>query len=536
MNKIFQNRPGSVISALCFALTVRILITFYWLSRFGGNWVEGDTARTTITIEAVFNSGKLIPLHQRIYPYGFLYQVFGAVLSHISGWSVIDLQNRIVPFLGLLFTLIGFVLYMYVLEKPIPACIATILLNLQGDFILTSLRGSHEKIDYILIGAALITLGLSVSRIRSTRDRIAFAILYYLIIFAESTINVFIASSFIMILIIAYIFWIFLRRYWTELNPEPARLIYIVLMAMIFVFLVIIVVYPPARNVLFNASDIVERVRLLFLSNNEPPADLYEAAAQGWIIPNGWILLRLYDFLLLGSAGIEWALLIWSHRTTKGLRTLPDNFFWLMILFPAFAIQNVVAILLDITGSASDINNLEIRLIPLTSLIAAPMAAKFIIRAGKKLQSLSRLKRQAVSVISTSVLIILLFLSLIKGTSEPLISNIWIFYSPAEDAGLHWLNTYIPRLVLEGGVRFPNVWIGPGSRLGDLWLNNIWGPDINRIPAVTSSTSTYGYVFLSPAVRLATERYHRVLPDLRNLDIIYDNGAVQIYHLPAEAR
>jgi hypothetical protein len=522
--------------ALVIAISVRILITVFWLSRFGGYWIEGDTSRITVSIEAIYNSGRLIPAQQRIYAYGFLYQIYGTVLSRITGLTVIELQTWLLPFIGIFLTFIAFVFYLHVLKRPSLACFATILLNLQGDFLLTTMRGSHEKLDYILIFCALLALGLTIVKNSSLTERIALAIIYYLMIMAESTTNVFFASTLIVTLLIAFIFWAIIKRITEDPFPGQTRLIYVILTAMIFVFLVIFTVYPPARTVLFTARDLTDRLRLMFLTSTEPSAELYQTVQESWTLPYAWILLRVYDILLLISAGIEWLFLFRQSLKKGSSIPLHTDLFWLLILLPAFAIQNLGVVISDITGASGEVNNLQIRLIPLTVFIAAPLAATFILRIHKKTQSASSKHHWALSGSLAIFIPIIVFLALIKSTSEPSLSNIWLFYSKSESAGMEWLDNFIPRVDIGRGRLVPQAWMGPDSRLAELWLTSYIGPNEYQIPITNDLSSPYKYLFISPSIRLITERFHQVLPDFRSADIIYDNGDVQIYYYPVEFR
>jgi hypothetical protein len=128
------------------------------------------------------------------------------------------------------------------------------------------------------------------------------------------------------------------------------------------------------------------------------------------------------------------------------------------------------------------------------------------------------------------------FLALVKGTSEPLLSNTWLIYSPSESSGILWMDKYLPRVKFEYGRRTPVVWAGPDFRLGQLWLNNFWGPNLDLIPVTTKRDLGFTYLFISPGIRLLSERYHQTIPDLRSADVIYDNGDVRIYYNPPGVR
>jgi hypothetical protein len=213
MNQAINKKTSSALPALLFVIGFRILIILYWLARYGGNWSEDDAARTTSTIDAVFTTGQLVPKESALYPNGFLYQVLVTVLAQFTGLSVVDVQRWVVPIMGITLTIVGFVFYLHIFRNPVLAAITTTALNLQGDFIYTTLRSSHEKVDFLLIFVSLLVLMISVQWFESWRQRVALAGVYYLVILAENTNNVFFASTFTVTLILSFLFWYGLTRY-----------------------------------------------------------------------------------------------------------------------------------------------------------------------------------------------------------------------------------------------------------------------------------------------------------------------------------
>jgi hypothetical protein len=239
----------------------------------------------------------------------------------------------------------------------------------------------------------------------------------------------------------------------------------------------------------------------------------------------------VYDLSLLAAAAIEWLVLVRQFRKGDLPAASNPDALWLLLLLPAFAIQNVAAVLSDITGSASQINNLQIRLIPLTAFVAAPLAALLLLDGIRRIRPTTR---KTLLYASTAVVVLFVALALIKGVSEPLLSNDWFFYSSSEAAGIRWLDSSLPGASDTGKGPAPLVWAGPDSRLEQLWLTYYWGPNVAPIPITSDRSLPFNYIFLSPAVRLLTERYHQAIPDLRPADILYDNGSVQVYYLPPE--
>jgi hypothetical protein len=607
MSQTTNNKPSSALPALLFVIAFRVLMILYWLARYGGNWAEDDQSRTTASIDAVFRTGALVPKDRFLYANGFLYQVFGTVLAQFTGLSVVDVQRWLMPMLGIVLTAVAFVFYLRIFRNSAIAAVVTTLLNLQGDFLYATLRSSHEKIDFLLIFVSLLVLVLSVQWFESWRERVALAAVYYFVILAENTNNVFFASTFTITLILSFLFWYGLIRYtrrrmmglgwvigaaifaflvtfilvtfistdivitsetlfrtlfkwflvffavfiaglltiffvqgwhWREMITEAAGaswLLYVAIVSIVFVFIVIFVWYSPARSVVAVTGDITDRIRLFMVSPISEPGGLLKIVSASWVFPNAWLWLRIYDIVIMLTAGIGWIYLIWRLRSAAPSAVSPvgTGTSWLLILLPAFALQNMLFVLSDLTGSVGDINNLQIRLIPFTALVAVPTAVYTLIR----FLSWLRTRRTAYKLVSIGLVIataLALVLGLIKGTSEPLLSNAWFFYAPAERSGVAWLNQAVPQFDFELGRRTPTVWTGHDFRIGRFWLEQFWGSSRNILPLTSSLNTQYTYVFISPGVRMLSERYSQPIPDLQAAGLIYDNGVAKIYYRPQE--
>jgi hypothetical protein len=601
-------RPN-VLPALVFVLGFRLLTLFYALARFGGHFAEDDAARTTGPVAAVFQTGLIAPLDKYIYANGFLYQVFGSVLAQITGLSVLEMQRWLAPFLNLALTLVAFAFYMRLFNRPALAALATIFVQIQGDFMYTTLRSSHEKMDYMLIFVALLVLTLSVQWFDSLRERVVLALIYYLLILAESTNNVFFASTFTVTLVLSFLFWYGLKRYanrrllglgwisgaaifatlvtillkgflfvtppvgpgvsvwpvlakWAiiffaifsltllaifllqggqrgknSLANESVWLLFIAIISMAFIFIVIFFLYPPAQNVVAVAGDLSERIRLFMVSPVSETSGLIETVTTSWVFPNAWLWLRLYDIFILLCAGLGWIYMVFHLRSATNSDFSPSGAgaFWILVLLPAFSVQNLLFIISDLTGAAGQINNLQIRLIPFTALIAVPAAVYALVIFFRWLRARRIVYRLAFggAVLAT---LLALVAGLIKGVSEPLLSNNWTFYTPAESAGAVWLDSTMPQFDFELGRRTPLIWGGTDFRIGRIWREQLWGARRGILPFAATLDASYAYIFLSPTIRLQTERYGEPIPDLRGTGLIYDNGDLQIYYRPPELR
>lgn len=533
MNVSSSFRAPNPLPALVFALGVRWLLTLYWLARFSGYLTEGDASRTTSVIRSVFQTGQLLPEGKPVYPYGFLYPAYVSALAHLTGLDVLTLQQWLLPFLGLLLTVVAFLLYLRLLGSPKWAACAVTFLNLQGDFLYTTQRGSHEKVDFILIFLALTIIVLAAIKATTLKERLALALAYYLIILAENSQHVFFASTFTFTLFLAFLLWLLMRRRQSLQVVASPWIIYVALMSMLFTFLMVFYWYPPARTLIYTSRDLLERIRLVLFSAAEPPAELYSMVSANWVLPGAWLWLRAFDIFLILAALFGWfrlARLFFHKDTATDLSRAPSHF-WLLLLFPPFFLQNVIMVVSDITGSAGQINNLQIRLIPLTAFVAAPLAAYALTQWSPR--GFLGQNKNARSLMLTALTTLVLLLTLVKSVSEPLVANAWIFHTASERAAVAWLNRSVPYISEEVGRRTPRLWAGPDFRLGHLWRQEFWPPENLLIPV---SDQNYTYVFLSPQVRLNTLRYHQPLPNILKAHRIYTNGEAEIYYLPLEAR
>jgi hypothetical protein len=519
-------RKPAVLLALGCVLVVRALLSCYWMVRYGGNWMEDDTPRITAAIAAVLESGQVAPAGGRVYFNGFLYPVFSAFSIMLGNVDLLTFQRWVGVPLAFLLSILAFALYYRLLANPAAAAVATILLTLQGDFLFTTNRSTHEKFVFAFVITAFLAMIMAFNREQSLRNRIVLGVVYYLAAFALSTTNVFFASTFMVTLMLSFLIWYALNRYSNGLTQQAQRLIYISGVALIFIYLLIFQLYAPARTLITIAANLTERLQLLLFSFDEPPAVVYQTAGQAWTLPYAWLLLRTTDLCMMLAATWGWFDLLGRLRRGETLRA---GYFWLLSLFPAFALQNMFALFSDITGSAADINNLQVRLAPLTAIAAAPLAAYTLWRMFTSLQGVKRrLASGAVSMLTCLAVAI----ALVKSTSEPLIANTWIFYSPAEAASVRWLNQHALVLNNESGRRSPRIWGGPQFRPGQLWLNNYWGANTNIVPVTSTTRDSYRYVLLSPSIRQLSGRLNEPLPALDQAWRIYDNGDNQLYATP----
>jgi hypothetical protein len=109
--------------------------------------------------------------------------------------------------------------------------------------------------------------------------------------------------------------------------------------------------------------------------------------------------------------------------------------------------------------------------------------------------------------------------SLLKATNEPLLSNKWSFYTPAEASTIRWSEAYLNET---------RVWTGLDDRL-ILAADFILGEPANDF--VGSALEPGDRYILS--TELEQERAKRLgisLPDVLDWLRVYDSGQGQLYH------
>jgi hypothetical protein len=186
-------------------------------------------------------------------------------------------------------------------------------------------------------------------------------------------------------------------------------------------------------------------------------------------------------------------------------------------MYAAFGAQFAASVALDRLGVYG--GNLQVRLFPTFMLVAVALASPRLIAVWKVARA-SRLRRPAR--IAAAVLAIWLVVAgLLKATNEPLLSNVWIFYSPQEASAIAWS---------DGHIRDADVWIGPHDRLREYFLSRygLASTSGNRYRSGTASP-TVPNVLASSIIRGAVSRYSRPMPELDSRNLVYDNGDAAFY-------
>jgi hypothetical protein len=499
-----------------------VAIVAYLLLRFRGHYVEQDTAEMTQLIEAVAAYGSAIPsaaVHP-VYPFGFGFQAVNLYLMRLSGTSIQTLQAWVWPFLAVGLALVAFLTFREITADDRAAALGGLFLFMQPDFLFTALRGSHEKMTYCMLLAALLLLFRSYRFRHRLRVFAAHVALFYLVMFGIACTNSTFGSSLIVALTVSFFGGALVSRLVGRGtgagNRAFIRLAYVsfssslVLVAELFYF------YSPSIDIFNQFKSAIDRIAG-FALNFDAGSNPYAYISQGWLSVHIYLLLTSFTWLILAISGIAWCLL--TGRFFRGGWPLaPDRVRLCWLLYAGLTMQVGVGIAIDAAGVLGA--NLQLRLIPVFMFIAIPISSSAVVHLLDRAAGRPLLRQCLRGGLALTTIAFTAF-SVLKATNEPLLSNKWTFYSTAEAQAMDWLAIGVP----QGG-----IWSDIDERLREV--------DLFRSPPTEAAASRYptllppeqlDVVMLSRITRERMARLDVPLPDLPDMNELYDNGLVQIY-------
>jgi hypothetical protein len=500
----------------------------YMTLRFLGNWSEVDTSIITRVIESSIQSASV--LNPEIpYTNGMGYPAMIVFLTTLTGIPSQTLQIYILPMVMAFIPVVIFIAYRSLINHKGIALLATLMVYLQPDFVWVTWRGSHEKVTWLLVLVLLFLLSRSFTENKRVGRVLRYMLAFYLCIFSLVTINVFFSSSFIFALIIsflgAFILFGFRTRFQTgnqtNIVPHIRRVVYITFSCLICLYLFMFHIYPLVTSSLRLFGTLFEQLALILLPVEESSNQAFNAYSYlsvSWLNPMIFLILTLFNWLILGVSLVTWAHGIPHYLRQPNLKQhdLPRLFLWL--LYPGFAVQLAFAVIADLVRLFS--GNLQVRLFTPLMLIAIPIAAigffEFYNRISK------RLWRNAFTAMLVPIVIWFGIAALLKATNEPLLSNKWLFTTTAEREAVHWSSKHL---------HDATIWLSYDERV--LVNAEMMTPDKTlsgiRFDAFIPEYNTR-YYLISEIERLRLARWLAPELDLDTENIVYDNGSVQIFH------
>jgi len=510
-------------------VTYFLLTAAYFILRFAAKWTAGDMTVLGMATEHLRHSGSFSPeTSGRIYPHGVGYQALSLFLVEVGGISLETLQTHLLPFVAAIVVVVAFVAYRSLTGTAQAATIAVFLVCLQPDFLFVVFRGSHEKITWSLVLLALFILTRSFSETRRTGRLIKLVLLFYFVVLALIATNSFFGSSFIAALAVVFSsvsLLLAVRRKVGEerinaIQPHVARLLYATLACAGLHYVFIIYLYPAAGNSL-RALRVLSDQLVSLLLNFEPQFDPYAYVSTTWHHPLIYPLLSLFSYVILLVSFAVWTVGLLRLFKRDGLAQVSFPRLLLWFLYPGFALQLGLSVLVDRTGWVG--GNLQVRLFTPMMLVSIPLVALGLSRLW------SRIRLEGMPRIVLGIVVILFgwfsMAALLKASNEPVLSNRWMFYTEAERTAGAWGSRYMPQ---------GKLWVGFDVRMHSA-MSFLFGAKSGELSLDAADPDVGVTSFLLSQVE--QERFRRQgleWPSIEDAIRVYDNGPTQIYHGSSE--
>lgn len=506
---------GQELQSLITILGVSLSFGAYFVLRYGGHWGEVDSVAFAGMIARLPEDGHII--YAGAYPHGYAYSVWAITLSYFSDLRVGELLRWYTPIIGNLFLgLFAFANFRRWLGSDRLGLAAASVLFLVPELVFTVSRGNHEKLTVTLTLLALLSLLRGFMEIQGGNWSrfVAWLGVYYLLAFVLVSLNVFFGSSFIVVSTLAVVMaWSLMRiapRRMKNFRRPVERLTLRVAASWLLVLLVMWYIYPLGGQNLNVLKTALAKLGVLVLSL-EPLSNPYTTGITDWSSVAVYRTISSFRWVLLVGSFVSWVTLLWPTFRNLDRSALPKMF--LLALYGAAGLQMALAIPIDLIGLEEGAN-LQVRVYTYFVLFAAPL---FVL-------GLQRLIRRWPFTRSPVTLAVAFFAicSLLKATLDPMVSNRWIFYHPAEvEAIQNWATRHANQ----------SLWVGPDTRLSDGYLmeHSLGLPNYNSLDIGTPSPQTY-HALNSPLKQANDRAWGYTASPLLLEQQVYDNGIAQIYH------
>lgn len=511
-----RHRTGGGTIYLVLLVGLALLLGLYLLLRYGGYWGEGDTVYFTRAIYSIQASEELM-LPENTYQNGYAYQALIVWLAAFTDMPLGFLQIVAAALLLAWVVLPAWLAYRELTRSELAASLATLILLIQPEFLFSLLRGTHEKFTRGLMFLCLYLLVRSL-RVHLLRLMALFIACFYLCAYAMISYNAFMASSFILAILVALgLVWLVGRRVANSrrvASPLVTRLFYVTFSLLVIAFIFIFYAYPPAQKLISTLLGVGDRLAMLALQVEDTASNPYQVVDAGWVSMPVYWLVSLANWLLLGLSLVLWLRQTYTWLVQRKARPIQHEIM-LWALYAAFAFLGVISILVDVSGAIAA--NLQHRTFPSFVMLAAPLAGVWLAR--KKPQSSPKAKMTLAGI--SLAIGVLMVLSALKATSEPLLSNTWLFYTPAEAQAVRWAEDNLQQL---------SLWTGPSGRISDGYSIRENGRELSlELDPYVPAISTHDFL-ISIVTRLQAQRQGALLPVQADDLITYDNGTTQIHH------
>ena len=517
MKRIQTNPSGSLVNLLLVLLVLLgIMSGAYFALRYSGWVIEVDSSRMSAISEGIVATGGL--RNYRPYRNGFGYGAMLAALNLITGIEipVIQVGSGITIFMLLL---VAFAAYRQILSGALSGLVATFLLLLQPDFLFYVVRASHERVTWMFALLMLFLLLRSQQHAQAVKQLFIYIALFYLSFWTMVMSNVFFASTFLLAISIGLaIGWIFervaFRKNGNSYLPGVwmKRLLLISLSGFILIFLFIFYAYLPAKSYFYVFTSLADQMSLLFFGAEEVGSVAsYQYVGTAWRHQSTYLLLTGMQWIIAVSGLSVW---VWSTLHLFRLNH-KQRFLWQM--YTSFGVLLAFGVIADFAGYLS--SNLQLRLFTPFAMFSSAMVVMGMQVVWPKLTP--PIKQWLVP--AAGMLAIFAFVAAqAKITNDPLFSNQWLFFTPAETRSHEWIDRHMENRI---------IWVDTWDHLQQVF----YFQEGYKVPVKNGYIHGARFferqnVLLSDRVVLESNRKGLILPSVVNDLKIYDNGSVRIFH------
>ena len=515
--KITSGLPRARYSSLTIIFLLSLFLGLYAWLRYRGNVGQGDTAVFTMAIRNMIDGGTLIP-STATYDNGYGYQSIVIFLHEFTGLSLYTLQVAGGTLLLAWVVVPAWLLYREFTQSNRIALLAVLLLLVQPEFLFPLLRGTHEKFTRGMM-FFIIYLLLRSLRSKNIAKLLNYIVIFYLSTYALITLNNLMSSSFIFgIGLVVLILWgvqKFFRNSVSVADHIIKRLGFITISSLILAFIFTFYAYPPAQKQIFILQSVSDQVASLLLNVEESAYNPYGVVMRGWVSMPVYYLVSLANWVVLIGSFAIWLWQTWRWLIKKDRLSQPAIFLWAFYL--AYGFQGGLSILVDVSGAIAA--NLQHRMFPSFIAFAVPVVAVWI---NQRIQSVAAHKRIWLTMGTGLVLGLFMLLAVVKATSDPLVSNQWFFYTPAEYQAVRWA---------EQSLDDDTFAIGFNDRVGSgYWVkeNGLISPIDFEVYGSAKHVRNF---MVSKVTQLQSERYFVPVPIEPYSSSIYHNGDAMIFRL-----
>ncbi len=511
-------------SLVALLVLVGIAYAAYFILRYDGMWIENDTSVFTGTTTAMLKAGSAFFAGQ--YSHGPGYPAWLGDVSLETGLSPMVVNGLLAPFFGVVFmVLTAHLLYRKFLRTEAAVAVAVLILFLVPDVMFTVLRGNHEKINvpFIMLAFYCVLWVVDAVRNQDFRSIALSTMLYYVSVFMNGVTNDYFGVFLIIATFIAALFlWLFRRPRWSggAALPYAKRFAATTFISGLLMVWVMVFLFPQSGSDTSLFVTLIHKLQNLF-TTQVISSNPYAIASQQWTSPLVNTMFSVFHYGLIGisAMSIVHLFVIVVVRKTVNIR---GEEYVAVASYVALAILVAIAIPADLVGLNAG-TNLELRNYTYYALFAPPI---IVMMVGALRARLAHHRKAAwLRATVASMYAILFVVGMLKGTVEPLVSNVWMQYTRSEREAL---------VVFQNHTTDTALWTGGGNRLA--YLYNALFPDSStgdQVVGYSIGPSPYATdIMTSPMIRASTIATQIAMPSVSGMDRVFDDGGAQIYRRP----